>query len=132
MVAEPARLLDGGDSYELTPARIDGEPVEGDAVLEVRCPWDGHLVGSVPALTTAHVDQAVGVALDRHRSPRLPAHRRAEILERAAAMVEAGAEGFARLIAAEAAKPLRTARVEVARAVETLRFSAGVARTLSG
>ncbi|MGH9037634.1 MAG: aldehyde dehydrogenase family protein, partial [Acidimicrobiia bacterium] len=129
MVAEPAWLL---DTYELTPALIDGEPVEGDAVLEVRSPWDGHLVGTVPALTTVHVDQAVGVALDRHRGPRLPAHRRAGILERAAARLEAQAEFFSHLIAAEAAKPIRTARAEVGRAVEVLRFSAAVARTLSG
>ena len=129
MVAEPARLL---DSYELTPALIDGEPVEGDAVLEIRSPWDGHLVGTVPALTAVHVDQAVAVALDRHRGPRLPAHRRAGILERAAARLEGQAESFAQLIAVEAAKPVRTARAEVGRAVEVMRFSAVVARTLSG
>jgi acyl-CoA reductase-like NAD-dependent aldehyde dehydrogenase len=129
VVAEPARLL---DEFELTPARIDGEPVEGDAVLEVRSPWDGHVVGTVPALVNSHVDQAVGVALDRHRGPRLLAHRRAGILERAAALLEDQADSFARLIAAEAAKPIGSARAEVARAVEVLRFSAAVARTLSG
>jgi acyl-CoA reductase-like NAD-dependent aldehyde dehydrogenase len=132
VVARPAELLDGLEGSEVTPARIDGEPVEGDAVLEIRSPWDGHLVGTVPALTAVHVDQAVGVALDRHRGPRLAAHRRAAILERASDLVQERAESFARLIAGEAAKPLRTARAEVTRAVEVLRFSAGVARTLAG
>src|SRR5207237_3875521 len=39
---------------------------------------------------------------------------------------------FARTIAAEAAKPLKTARVEAERAVSTFTFSAVEARTLAG
>src|SRR5690606_19892279 len=42
------------------------------------------------------------------------------------------AEEFAVRIAAEAGKPLRDARGEVARCLDTLRFSAVEARTLSG
>ena len=41
-------------------------------------------------------------------------------------------EEFARSIAAEAAKPIKTARVEADRAVDTFRFSAAVARTMAG
>jgi acyl-CoA reductase-like NAD-dependent aldehyde dehydrogenase len=41
-------------------------------------------------------------------------------------------EDFARTIAEEAAKPLKTARVEAERAVGTARFSAAEARTLGG
>ncbi|MCZ7630841.1 MAG: aldehyde dehydrogenase family protein [Microthrixaceae bacterium] len=41
-------------------------------------------------------------------------------------------ETFARSISAEAAKPIATARVEAARAVDTFRFAAAVARTSTG
>jgi acyl-CoA reductase-like NAD-dependent aldehyde dehydrogenase len=41
-------------------------------------------------------------------------------------------EEFALRIAGEAAKPIRTARVEVTRAIDTFRFSAAAARTLTG
>ena len=41
-------------------------------------------------------------------------------------------EEFARRIAEEAAKPIATARVEIDRACDTFRFSAAVARTLTG
>jgi acyl-CoA reductase-like NAD-dependent aldehyde dehydrogenase len=41
-------------------------------------------------------------------------------------------EEFARIIAREAAKPIRTARVEAERAVGTFRFAAAEARTLAG
>ncbi len=58
----------------------------------------------------------------------------AAILDRAALRLSDPevAERFARSIASEAAKPITTARVEAARAVDTLRFSAAVARTFAG
>ena len=62
----------------------------------------------------------------------LPAWQRAEILDRAAVRLAERHEEFARRIAEEAAKPIRTARVEVTRAVDTFRFSAAAARTLTG
>ena len=43
-----------------------------------------------------------------------------------------GEEEFARTIAAEAAKPIRTARVEAQRAVGTFQFAAAEARTFAG
>ena len=54
------------------------------------------------------------------------------MLDRAAALLAERQEDFARIVAAEAAKPLKTARVEAARAVDTFRFSAAEARTLAG
>ncbi len=41
-------------------------------------------------------------------------------------------EDFARIIAGEAAKPLKTARIEAQRAVSTFTFAAVAARTLAG
>jgi acyl-CoA reductase-like NAD-dependent aldehyde dehydrogenase len=101
-------------------------------VIEVRSPWDGRLLGSVPACTARQVDQAVSVALDRHRGPQLPAHRRAAVLDRVADLLADRREAFAASISAEAGKPITFARAEAARAVDTVRFSAAVARTLAG
>ena len=58
--------------------------------------------------------------------------KRAEILDRAAERLTARKEEFARIIAGEAAKPIKTARVEAERAVGTFRFAAAEARKLSG
>lgn len=116
----------------LTPALIDGQAVTSDEVAEVRSPFDGSVVGSVPLLGTEHVDRAVAVALERHRGEPLPAHQRAEILDRAALLLTERHEEFAQSISTEAAKPIATARVEAARAVDTLRFSSVQARTLVG
>jgi acyl-CoA reductase-like NAD-dependent aldehyde dehydrogenase len=100
-------------------------------VVEVRSPFDASLLATVPVCTAADVDRAVAsarVAL----ATGLALHRRAAVLDRAAVVLAERREEFARLVAAEAAKPLRTARIEVDRAVGTFQFSAAEARTLSG
>ncbi len=122
---------------EITPFRIGDERVgaaSDDEVIVVTSPWDGHEIGRVPAGTTADLDRAVAVALARHREGPLPTHRRAAVLDRAAELLSQSErqEQFARLIAEEAAKPIKTARVEAARAVDTFRFAASAARTFAG
>ena len=117
---------------DLTPALLDGEDLTASTVNEVRSPYDGHVVGAVPACTTEDLDRAVAVALRRHHAGPPPAHERAAILDRAAVLLTERLEEFAGSIAAESAKPITTARVEAERAVDTIRFSAAVARTLSG
>jgi acyl-CoA reductase-like NAD-dependent aldehyde dehydrogenase len=112
--------------------RIGSDQVVTDEVAEVRSPYDGAVVGRVPIGTEAHLDAAVAIALARHRGGALPAHERAAILDRAAVLLADRREEFARSIAAEAGKPIKTARVEADRAVDTFRFSAAVARTLAG
>ena len=61
-----------------------------------------------------------------------PQHERAAVLDRAAELVGERVEDLALTIAAEAGKPLKTARVEAARCVDTLTFSATEARKLTG
>jgi acyl-CoA reductase-like NAD-dependent aldehyde dehydrogenase len=54
--------IPGIDPGSVTPVVIDGEPVVGSSALEVRAPYDGRLLGSVPALGAAEVDRAVAAA----------------------------------------------------------------------
>ncbi|MEX2625284.1 MAG: aldehyde dehydrogenase family protein [Ilumatobacteraceae bacterium] len=110
---------------------IAGARHRGDDVIEVRSPYDGALIGAVPACTAADVDRAVASARTALAAP-LPPWRRAEILDTAADLLAARRDAFAEIIAREAAKPIRTARVEAERAVSTFRFSAAEARTLAG
>ena len=117
---------------DTTPALINGDDVLTSQVSEVHSPYDGALVGSVPACTTDDLDRAVAVALERHRAGALPAYQRAEILDRAAQLLGERTEEFARSITAESAKPIATSTVEAQRAVDTIRFSAAMARTFTG
>ena len=125
-------LIPGIDPGSVTPVPIDGELISGSASVEVRAPYDGTLLGSIPSLGAAEVDRAVAAAKKALGEDPLPQWRRAEILDRAVLLLAEREEDFARCIALEAAKPIRTARAEAQRAVSTLQFSAAAARTLSG
>ena len=117
---------------------LDAFPLRGAAKLhsvatiEVRNPYDGEIVGSAPKATAADMTEAIGRAAVALRSEPIPPWRRAEILERAAAALRDQVEEFARSIAMESAKPLKTARIEAARAVSTFTFAAVEARRVTG
>jgi acyl-CoA reductase-like NAD-dependent aldehyde dehydrogenase len=106
---------------------IDGEP------LEVRSPWDQGLVGVVSIATRADARQAVNHAVASLRRTRaLPRWKRREILEDIAGSLLEQKERFAKLIVAEAGKPIRLARSEVDRAVLTFKTAAEEAARLGG
>ena len=107
-----------------------GERLSGDT-LEVRSPWDGTLVGAVPTGGREQTRDAIDAAHLATRNP-LPAYRRAEILDRAAAGIAANRDVLARILALEIGKPVSQALIEVDRCVQTFRFSAAEARTLTG
>ena len=103
-----------------------------DDTIEVKAPYDGAVIGTVPNCGPEEVDRAVGVAAGAHQKGPLPAWRRAEILDAAARLLAERHDDFARTIAVEAAKPIKTARIEAERAVSTVQFAAAEARTLTG
>ena len=101
----------------------------GTDTISVHSPFNGAELGRVPACGPAEVTRAVAAA---KAAPTLPPWQRAEILDAAARRLKERVEEFARIIAEEAAKPIRTARVEAERAVGTFQFSAVEARKLAG
>ena len=117
---------------DTTPVRIGASRhTTGDSIV-VRSPYDGEELGRVPACTAADVDRAVAAAKKALVSTPLPPWRRAEILDTAARLLAERREQFARTLAAEAAKPIKTARVEAERATGTFQFAAAEARKLAG
>jgi acyl-CoA reductase-like NAD-dependent aldehyde dehydrogenase len=100
--------------------------------IVVRSPYDGAEVGLVPKHGPAEVDRAVAAAATALRDRPFPPWQRAQVLDHAARLLAERSEDFARTIAREAAKPIKTARVEVTRAVSTFTFAAGEARRLTG
>ncbi len=111
---------------------IGAERVSTGEWIEVRSPYDGSLISRVPACGAPEVDRAVAIARSTLAATPLPPYQRAEILDRAAAALASRVDDFAHVIAAEAAKPIKTARVEAQRAVSTFQFAAVAARTLAG
>jgi acyl-CoA reductase-like NAD-dependent aldehyde dehydrogenase len=113
------------------PLPLAGARHTTEDVIEVRSPYDGSLIGTVPSCTPADVDRAVASARAALADP-IPQWQRAEILDTAARLLRERRDHFAEIIAKEAAKPIATARVEAERAVSTFLFSAAEARTLAG
>lgn len=115
-----------------TPVPIAGDLVTTAAAVEIMNPYSQDVIAEVPCCGPEEVARACDHALAVLQRRSLPLHRRAEILDEAARLLIERGEDLAREIAREAGKPLRTARVEAARAVDTFRFAAAEARTLGG
>src|ERR687891_347757 len=111
---------------------VAGEWTETGECSEVKAPYDGTLIGRVPRADAAVVDKAVGAAADAFGKGEFPQHARGAMLDRAAELVGEREDDLTMTIAAEAGKPVKTARVEAQRCVSTLQFSAVAARTLTG
>ena len=124
--------IPGIDPSSVTPVPLLGGWTTGSESTEVRSPYDDALLGSVPVMAPSDVDAAVAYAKAALHDEPLPQWKRAEILDRAAEALLARRDEFGQCIALEAAKPIRTARVEAERAASTMQFSAAVARTLTG
>src|SRR4051795_13460411 len=101
-----------------------GEWMETGEWGEVKSPYDGTVVGRVAEGDAALVDRAAKAAQESFESADFPQHERAATLDRAAELVGERVEELALTISAEAGKPLKTARVEASRCVDTLTFAA--------
>ncbi len=111
---------------------VAGEWTETGNWDEVESPYDGSVVGRVAVGDAALVERAILAADDAFRSADFPQYERAAALERAARLAADRVDELALTIAAEAGKPLKTAKVEAERCVNTLDFSAVEARKLTG
>jgi acyl-CoA reductase-like NAD-dependent aldehyde dehydrogenase len=110
---------------------VGGEWVETGSWVEVSSPYDGSPVARVARAGADEARRAIDAAEAAMHEP-LPAHKRAEILVRVAGALGKRADEAARIICAEAGKPLKTTRVEVARAMSTYTMAAVEARKLAG
>lgn len=102
-----------------------------EATAVVTNPYTGRVVGRVGQATAQHAVAAVELA---HASlgSSLPAHERADILDRVAQSLHARRDELASLICSEVAKPIAMARAEVDRAATTYQLSSAVARCQTG
>lgn len=101
--------------------------------VDVLNPFNGSIVGNVPNDNEKSTRSALEAAIRGFEvSRRLPRHQRAEILERAASIIEAQKDEYARLITQESGKVLKASRKEVKRCINTLKISAEESKRLAG
>ncbi len=112
---------------------LNGEWVDRSEKLEVRNPQDNSLIDTVPQGSAEDMKQAIDAAVvGAERARKMPVHQRMTILHKAADILAAEHETYARTIAQEGVKTIREARKEVTRCIETIRISAEEARRIKG
>lgn len=112
---------------------LAGQWQEGSDSYEICCPYDGALLAAVSRAGTIELEEAIQAAVRAFpETRRLPAHRRATILRTVSEYIQEHAEEFARIIALEAAKPIRLARAEVQRSIFTFAQAAEEATRMRG
>ena len=112
---------------------VSGRDVAAERTIDVRNPFDGSVVDSVPEATTDHVEQALAGAVEGARlMERMSRFERAAILARVSGALHERADELALLLASEVGKTIREARGEVLRAVQTFAVASEEARRLAG
>ncbi|VVD93799.1 DeoR family transcriptional regulator [Pandoraea aquatica] len=105
--------------------RIGGEKVTRERIIEVFNPYSGDLVGTVPKASLDDVRRAFSIA-KQYRST-LTRFERANILEKAAALLRARTAEAAAIITMESGLCKKDAVYEIGRVADVLGFAAGEA-----
>lgn len=111
---------------KIRPYLLDG-PRTFELVTEITDKFTGKIFAGACICVPEDVEKAFEVA---SRAPTLPIWKRAEILQKAASLLEAKLEEMAKLIAIEAGKPIRFSRQEVRDSVTALKLCAASSLTL--
>ncbi|NOU67130.1 aldehyde dehydrogenase family protein [Paenibacillus sp. LMG 31461] len=112
---------------------INGQWKEAARYEALCSPYSGEWIADVGHANEAETDEAIQAA--QAAAPvmaQMPAHERTTILNKVAELLEKRKEELARLVALEAAKPLKTARGELARTIQTYKFAAMEASRIHG
>jgi len=98
-----------------------GEFISTPDKIEVKNPYDNSLVGETYLADKKILEKAILKALSvEHEMANLPAFQRYEILMQVAEEMKSKKEYLSKVLAAEAAKPLKYATAEIQRAIATL------------
>lgn len=115
------------------PFLIGGQWRQAETVAPVHDPFTGKILAEVSQANQADAEAAIQSTADAAVAMEaLPSHARYHLLQRIAGSIYDRREEFARLITAEAGKPIADARREVNRAVQTFTVAAEEAKRIPG
>ena len=110
------------DTPKREAMRIAGEKVHTDRVIEIRYPYTGEVIATVPKATVEDVRRAFRIA--RQYKPTLSRYERYKILMKAGDLIAARKADIARVITLESGLCIKDTLYEVGRASDVLLFSA--------
>ncbi len=112
---------------------IGGDWQEANVYYDLKSPYSGQVIAQVPLAEKEVVLKAIEYAEHAAKEmKKLTALERSEILERVAELFEKRLEECALTLAKENAKPLKAARGEIVRTIETYQFAAEEAKRIHG
>jgi acyl-CoA reductase-like NAD-dependent aldehyde dehydrogenase len=118
---------------EPRPFLIGGLWRHGETVVPVNNPFTGQLLAEVSNASSADAEAAIQSTVDAAAAMgALPSHARYRVLQKIAGGLYDRREEFARLMTAEAGKPIADAKREVNRAVQTFTIAAEEAKRIPG
>ena len=131
------RIFDINDKKERVYKRyLNGEWIDGNEegqTLAIKSPIDGSLVGRIPAMSREEVDEAIASTKDSLQAwAEMPIYERAEIFYAAADLFEKHLDEMAEVLVQEVAKDLASARSEIERTADFLRYTADVGKSMAG
>jgi acyl-CoA reductase-like NAD-dependent aldehyde dehydrogenase len=117
----------------VVPFLLGGEGRENRDTVEIRSPYDGHIIAAVCQATGVDAEEACAAAEKAFLETRkLTSGARAAICNAIAGRLANEQADVARGISLEAGKPLADAMKEVSRAIETFRIAAEEAKRIGG
>ena len=115
------------------PYYLANQPVRANLGLDVIDKYSGERVARAAYADAAAIEQAIAAAHGaREAMAAFPPDARRDVLEHCVRRFEARSEELALALCIEAGKPIRDARGEVARLVDTFRIAAGAATRIGG
>jgi acyl-CoA reductase-like NAD-dependent aldehyde dehydrogenase len=104
---------------------VDGKWREEGELVEIHAPYDGAVLARVYQGRREHAEAAIAAAVKAFGTTRrLPAFERQRVLRRIADGIHQRRDEFSRTLAQEAGKPIKSARIEVDRAIFTFNIAA--------
>ena len=115
------------------PYYLANKPVQANTALEVFDKFSGERVARVAFADATAIDAAIAAAhAAREPMAAFPPDARRDVLEHCVKRFEARGEELALALCIEAGKPIRDARGEVTRLIDTFRIAAGEATRIGG
>lgn len=112
---------------------LNGQWIEtkSENYIEIKSAINNSFLGKIPAMSKVEVDEAIKNSKEAQKQWKFtPLNRRVEILYKAAELLEKEADNLAIWLMMEVAKDKKSARTEVIRTADFIRFTADTAKNI--
>jgi acyl-CoA reductase-like NAD-dependent aldehyde dehydrogenase len=115
------------------PYYLASVPERPNADLVVTDKYTGETFARVAMADAAAIDRAIAAATEAFPATRrMPAYARQDVLQHCVKQIEARFDAFAQALCVEAGKPIKDARGEVTRLIDTFRYAAEESVRMTG